>query len=297
MALALLPLGAFFISTTALTNTPPPAPTIQIPTTEAATTTTTTTPPSYPTRYLFTIPREVAAGSNETFCIDVHQIPSGGLDVSVSLQEAKPYNSNNRPPLRPWFERAPPMSTTSGPTTTTTTTPTRTVYASKKLVVTNDGRACAELAIPGDVAERRPAIRVKGAARDGSGYAFDEEREILLKTGLTRITFAETDKPVYKPGDLVRIRLLTVDAALKPVDDVIKVVWIENPAGVRMEQWNNVSRELGFASVEMKLSTEPAKGVWKVKAKAGGKKVRTIRDRFLCLYVRIKFEYKQTLRL
>ena len=40
-----------------------------------------------------------------------------------------------------------------------------------------------------------------------------------------------------------------------------------------MEQWNNVSREFGFASVEMRLSKEPAKGIWKIKAKAGGKKV------------------------
>ena len=81
-----------------------------------------------------------------------------------------------------------------------------------------------------------------------------------------RITFVETDKPVYKPGDRVRIRLLTVDALLKPVLGPIHLIWIENPGGVRMEQWTNVSRELGFASVSMTLSEEPVMGVWKVKA-------------------------------
>ena len=103
---------------------------------------------------------------------------------------------------------------------------------------------------------------------------FVEERRITVKTGLTRVTFVETDKPVYKPGDRVRIRLLTVDALLKPVLGPIHLIWIENPAGVRMEQWTNVSRELGFASVSLTLSEEPVMGVWNVKAVdvVGGRK-------------------------
>ena len=94
-----------------------------------------------------------------------------------------------------------------------------------------------------------------------------------MKTGLTRVSFVETDKPVYKPGDRVRIRLLTVDAALKPVLGVVDQIWIENPGGVRMEQWTNVSRETGFASATMTLSEEPAKGFWKVKADVDGQTV------------------------
>ena len=172
------------------------------------------------------------------------------------------------------------------------------------MFVSTDGRTCGEWEIPGDLVDREPVMRISGmiiksivehpssgeaipgaetpapTASPSADLLFVEERKIVVKTSRTRVTFVESDKPVYKPGDRVRIRLLTVDAALKPVLGAIDRIWIENPGGVRMEQWTNVSRETGFASVSMTLSEEPVKGVWKVKADVGGETVSDVRERF-----------------
>ena len=126
------------------------------------------------------------------------------------------------------------------------------------------------------IAARNVEIRVRGKdLGQNTTYKFDAGRQVGIKKKTTaHVTFVETDKPVYKPGDLVRVRLLTVDADLKPAVDVVKMIWIENSAGVRMEQWTNVSVDVGFAAVEMKLSKEPVKGTWQVKTNIKGKKVR-----------------------
>jgi hypothetical protein len=45
------------------------------------------------------------------------------------------------------------------------------------------------------------------------------------------VTFIETDKPQYKPGDDVKLRVLTINALLKPNLAKLEEVWIENPKG------------------------------------------------------------------
>jgi hypothetical protein len=49
-------------------------------------------------------------------------------------------------------------------------------------------------------------------------------REVLIKGKKPPILFVETDKPYYKPGDLVQFRILLLDNRLKPVSDLVKKI-------------------------------------------------------------------------
>ncbi|XP_065351742.1 pregnancy zone protein-like isoform X2 [Cloeon dipterum] len=80
--------------------------------------------------------------------------------------------------------------------------------------------------------------------------------------------FIETEKPFYKPGELVRFRVLHLKRNLLPTDTPLRKVWIENPSNVKIAQWKNVKINKGFAQLEMQLTKEPEKGTWKIKVQA-----------------------------
>ncbi|XP_059479116.1 alpha-1-inhibitor 3-like [Neocloeon triangulifer] len=82
------------------------------------------------------------------------------------------------------------------------------------------------------------------------------------------LMFIETDRPFYKPGELVRFRLLHLNSQLRPINKDIWKVWIENPSSVKMLQWKNVELNSGFTQLEMQLTNEPVKGSWKIKVQS-----------------------------
>nr|XP_034308643.1 pregnancy zone protein isoform X4 [Crassostrea gigas] len=82
------------------------------------------------------------------------------------------------------------------------------------------------------------------------------------------ITLIQTDKPLYKPGQTVKFRILRLKAnnRLRPDTDKIKWVYVENPSNIRVMQWKDVPTTQGIASLEMLLSNDPPQGNWVIKA-------------------------------
>lgn len=117
-------------------------------------------------------------------------------------------------------------------------------------------------------------IKVSGKSNDGS-YEFNETRRFTYKTK-NRLTLIETDKPVYKPGDKVRIRLLTLDHKLRPQRVVYKQVYVYDPSGSRVNQWLDVENTRGLVDLELPMSREPNLGKWiiEVREGSGGSSVR-----------------------
>ena len=81
------------------------------------------------------------------------------------------------------------------------------------------------------------------------------------------VIFLETDKPVYKPGQTVRMRLLTMDALLKP-QTTPAVIEIQDAKGIKIFRKSVETDGYGMAAVDLPLSTEPNLGVWKITARA-----------------------------
>ena len=100
------------------------------------------------------------------------------------------------------------------------------------------------------------------------GDAIVDERQVSIKPHALMTTI-ETSKAVYRPNELVQIRLVTFDRWLKPVDELISRVWIENSRGLVVMQWNNVRTNNGIASLTFPVSSDNLYGSWKVKATSG----------------------------
>ena len=84
-------------------------------------------------------------------------------------------------------------------------------------------------------------------------YVFQSNTTLGVKQQ-SLITFIQTDKPIYKPGQTVRFRILSIETDLKPKLGIISEVWIENPSGIRMAQWLNVETEQGRHIKHMLIS-------------------------------------------
>ncbi|GLV36564.1 Thioester-containing protein 2 [Carabus blaptoides fortunei] len=88
----------------------------------------------------------------------------------------------------------------------------------------------------------------------------------------SEITFVQTDRNIFKPGDLVRIRILLYNSNLSvPSKLVIPVIKIRNPLQIVVAQWNNVSTELGLVQLEHQLAEESMLGSWSIELPENGR--------------------------
>ncbi|XP_012905015.1 pregnancy zone protein isoform X1 [Mustela putorius furo] len=79
------------------------------------------------------------------------------------------------------------------------------------------------------------------------------------------LVFVQTDKPIYKPGQTVRLRIVSVDVDFRPLNDTFPVVYIENPKRNRIFQWQSLRLQGGLSQLSFPLSVEPTLGAYKVK--------------------------------
>jgi len=78
------------------------------------------------------------------------------------------------------------------------------------------------------------------------------------------LAFVETDKPIYKPGQTIHIRVMTLDPELKPISESVTVEVIDAES-IKIFRTVVETDEYGMATVDLPLSTEPNLGVWKIK--------------------------------
>ena len=93
----------------------------------------------------------------------------------------------------------------------------------------------------------------------------DVEDDVLL--------FVETDRPIYKPGQTVHIRLMTLDALLKPWQSAATIE-VQDAKGIKVFKKEVVTDDYGMVTVNLPLSTEPNLGVWKLTALAADQKTQ-----------------------
>ncbi len=123
-----------------------------------------------------------------------------------------------------------------------------------------------------------------------SGNCFQTEAPVRVEEGT--LVFAETDKPIYKPGQIIHIRTLTVDTSLKPVPGPVNVE-VMDAKGLKIYKRDVVTDEYGMASVDLPLSPEPNLGTWKITAKMAKRSAQL--DVRVERYVLPKYEVKVNL--
>lgn len=121
------------------------------------------------------------------------------------------------------------------------------------------GKGTVEVQVP-RVAPGEYQVTVRGAG-------FSDSAAVQIQEGT--LVFLETDKPIYKPGQTIRMRVLAIDSDLKPVPTEVTVE-VQDAKAVKVFRRTVQTDEFGMTTLELPLSQEPNLGVWKLKAVAAG---------------------------
>ncbi len=105
-----------------------------------------------------------------------------------------------------------------------------------------------------------------------SARGFKDTAEVQVEDGT--VVFLETDKPIYKPGQTVHIRVLTLDPTLRPVAGEVTVEVLD-AQGIKVFRKAVSSDEFGMATLDLPLSTEPNLGVWSILAETDRRSIQT----------------------
>jgi CD109 antigen len=119
---------------------------------------------------------------------------------------------------------------------------------------TVNGSGTVALNIPQNAEEGKYQIRIKG-----SGFT-DKASVSVVESFLA---FVETDKPIYKPGQTINMRVLTLDSELKPITEPATIEVLD-AKGIKIFRTEVTTDEYGMAGLELPISNEPNLGVWKI---------------------------------
>ncbi|KFZ56833.1 Alpha-2-macroglobulin, partial [Antrostomus carolinensis] len=105
-------------------------------------------------------------------------------------------------------------------------------------------------------------VRVKGET-----LQFKSRKSVLVKNSES-LVFVQTDKPIYKPGQTVLFRIVSLDKDFRPLDEV-------DPKKNRLYQWTKAELKRGLIQLFFNLTSEPMQGTYTVVAqKASGKTIQ-----------------------
>jgi len=119
------------------------------------------------------------------------------------------------------------------------------------------GKGIIEFKVPPTV-EGAYVLSVKGSG-------FEDKAQVTIEK--SSLIFLETDKPIYKPGQTIQMRAMTLDPDLKPVSEGVTVEVLD-AKGIKIFRSETTTDEYGMATLELPISQEPNLGTWKITAKS-----------------------------
>ncbi|GAB1291243.1 Murinoglobulin-1 [Apodemus speciosus] len=135
-----------------------------------------------------------------------------------------------------------------------------------ELVVDKDMFQCVSFTIPRLSPSDEEAsldVNIKGPT-----HIFSKRNLVLVKNKES-VVFVQTDKPVYKPGQTVKFRVVSVDKNLHPLNELrtlsqFPLAYIEDPKMNRIMQWRDIKMENGLKQMSFSLAAEPLLGPYKI---------------------------------
>ncbi|XP_053544808.1 alpha-2-macroglobulin [Bombina bombina] len=98
------------------------------------------------------------------------------------------------------------------------------------------------------------------------GKIVTDETKVLLKKERTNI-YIQTDKAVYKPGQTVKFRVVSLKEDFLPNNIQLLLIQIQDPDRNRIAQWQNVTLQQGISEFSFPLSIEPQLGEYSIHLK------------------------------
>ncbi|XP_027197274.2 thioester-containing protein 2 isoform X1 [Dermatophagoides pteronyssinus] len=125
----------------------------------------------------------------------------------------------------------------------------------------------------GEWAKGNYKLIVKGRTDGEPRYEFANETDLEFDSKSYSI-FVQTDKAVYKPGQIVRFRTIIVNPSLIPNLAGSLDIFIKDPKDNLIKQWKRIFTHRGVVSEQFALSDQPPLGDWTISVEvAGGQKL------------------------
>ncbi|XP_045410328.1 alpha-2-macroglobulin [Lemur catta] len=129
------------------------------------------------------------------------------------------------------------------------------------LVAEKDLFHCVSFTVPRSLSSEEVmflTIQVKGPTQE-----FNRRTTVMVKNKES-LVFVQTDKAIYKPEQTVKFRVVSLDEDFHPLNELIPLVYIQDPKRNRIAQWQNLQLESGLKQLSFALSSEPFQGSYKV---------------------------------
>ncbi|XP_035746419.1 alpha-2-macroglobulin-like [Egretta garzetta] len=101
-------------------------------------------------------------------------------------------------------------------------------------------------------------VTVKGAT-----LQFRSRKSVLVQNSES-LVFIQTDKPIYKPGQTVLFRIVSLDKDFYPLNEKFPFVYVQDPRRNRVYQWQGVELETGLTQLSFPLTSDPIQGSYKI---------------------------------
>ncbi|XP_051962630.1 alpha-2-macroglobulin-like [Xyrauchen texanus] len=102
----------------------------------------------------------------------------------------------------------------------------------------------------------------------GESFEMIEERKVMFRY-YHPLTFIQTDKPIYTPGQTVNFRVVTMDTNFVPLNQQYSTVVLEDSQHNRIGQWTNISSTRWILQRSYELNPEARQGIYSLKASIG----------------------------
>ncbi|KFM08371.1 Ovostatin, partial [Aptenodytes forsteri] len=175
-------------------------------------------------QYVLLVPTVVRSDSPQTACVQFHRL-SEPLSLSIILE----YGSIRKT----LFEES---------------------------VTKNDFFKCCEFKVPPATSD--PLAFISFSAK-GTTVDLAERRSVVIQN-VDNSVFIQTDKPIYKPGQKVMFRVVTLDSQFRPVQETYPRIVIEDPEQNKIFQWLEVASKHGIVQLSFPLIPEPILGSYDI---------------------------------
>ncbi|KAM4704402.1 ovostatin-like [Rhinophrynus dorsalis] len=104
------------------------------------------------------------------------------------------------------------------------------------------------------------------------------DRKTMVIVTMDKLNLVQTDKSIYKPGQTVYCRLISLDSNLMPVKEMYTAVYLLDPNGSRLSQLVNLESEEGIAAFQFDLLPDASLGNYQIMAEklSGGTVTRNV---------------------
>ncbi|XP_041795894.1 alpha-2-macroglobulin-like [Chelmon rostratus] len=123
----------------------------------------------------------------------------------------------------------------------------------------------------------------------GNTFYSKEVRKVMTRA-FEPMTFIQTDKPIYLPGQTVHFRVITLDTKFRPASELYNMIEFEDAQSNRIGQWLNKTSNGKILQLSYSLNSEAREGTYKIIVTIQGRKINHMFK--VEKYVLPKFEVK-----